>query len=1069
MVPDPPSPGFPPAGDPHADPALEQALREVRSLAGNRFEILGPLGRDLAGEFAFLARDPAQDRLAVLKRAPGTSGELTVIDRLDSSVPPPAGGCPVCQAPFAGWEPFCPECGADVTGSLGSPGPGVSRDQLLAAVREAAVGLDVLGYMPRARGGASVYFAREGHGGAIVALRLDQEVDPGKRSRVTVAATRMMRPKLLYGTVSGEAREGVGPSLAGSRPPWTPVPSPFGATAGASPGARVCPNCGETFGPEHRFCPKDGATLRTQGPVQDLVGQVIAERYHILSKLGEGGMGRVYLAEHVRMGRRCAVKVMNPSLLYDPDSVSRFNREAANASGISHPNVVAIYDFGESNDVVYLAMEYVEGESLAGLLERERALSESRAADIARQVADGLSAAHELGIVHRDLKPDNVMLSRSRSGRDIVKVVDFGIAKATRGGRQTVTRTGYVVGTPAYMSPEQILGDALDPRSDVYSLGCILYEMLTGGRAFADASGEVSIRQRLTEPPPRPRQLKHGLSARLDGIVTKAMARGPEQRFQTAAEFRDALAALPVTPAAKPGKGWWRWGRSAESGESQAHESRAGAEAFTAPVPLGWSEVGQVAPKPPVLGATALRHRSARPSGGKGVWVAVAGGTAVLLALGGAWWLWPRPEEPVAMTSNKIVVEPSRPSPPAPEPPPPAAPDAGTLWIGEPPPGARVTVDGADAAVALDGSLTLPFGPHTIVVEAPGYRTVTRSVVVDSTRTDSLRLRYSQVSTAPRTQAPAPEVSSPEPPSAPPPAPPAAPGSGRVSIAGSLPPNAEISVEGTVLPLENGVVEIAPGEHWFKVSAAGYRPDSALLEVRKGAETVWQPPHLQRMPEVEATLTVMITMPDTTIAPGGVVQVEAAVKDQSGTYLDRPISWESSNSKVVSVGDDGRLTAAGPGRAYVRARSGNGVDSTLVTVPAPRVPKPPPGQPARAIPAVPTGEDIQKAIAACSAALGSGNERQIVQAYKAQTAQDITNLRKILDVALRKESDFKAAPVDQAPPTLKGTEASLPFRFTWRNNAGVNKRKDVAFQVELGKSAEGWRLASCRATEKIGF
>jgi hypothetical protein len=1028
------------------------------------------LGRDLDGEFAFLARDPTQGRLVVLKCAPGARSELTVIDRLDSSVPPPAGGCPVCQTPFAGWDPFCPECGADVTGSIGTPGPGVSREQLLAAVREAAVGFEVLGYMPRARGGASVYFAREGHGGAIVALRLDQEAGPASRSRLTVAATRMMRPKLLYGTVGGEGREAGAPSVGGSAPPWTPVPSPIGATAGPAPGVRVCPNCGGTFGPEHRFCPKDGATLRVQGSSQDLVGQVIAERYHILAKLGEGGMGRVYLAEHVRMGRRCALKVMNPMLLYDPDSVSRFNREAANASGISHPNVVAIYDFGESNDLVYLAMEYVEGESLGGLLERENALSEGRAADIARQVADGLSAAHELGIVHRDLKPDNVMLSRARSGRDVVKVVDFGIAKATRGGRQTVTRTGYVVGTPAYMSPEQILGDALDPRSDVYSLGCILYEMLTGGRAFADASGEVSIRQRLTEPPPRPRQLKQGLSSKLDGIVTKAMARAPEQRFQTAAEFRDALAALPVTPAAKPAKGWFSWGRSAPSTEqpSPAHESRAAAEPFTAPVPLGWSEVGQVAPKPPVLGATALRHRSTRPSGGKGAWVAVAGGAAALLLLGGAWWLWPRAEEPVAMTSDKIVVEPSKPLPSAPEPPPPA-PNVGRLWIGEPPPGARVTVDGAEAAVAIDGSLTLPAGTHTIVVEAPGYRTVTRSVVVDSSRTDSLRLRYSQVSAPPPARAPEPEAARPEPPSAPPPGPPSAPGAGRVSIAGSLPPNAEISVQGTVLPVENGAIEVAAGEHWFKVSAAGYRPDSALLEVRKGAETVWQPPHLQPLPAVEPTLTVMITMPDTTIAAGGVVQVEAAVKDQSGTYLDRPISWESSNSKVVSVGDDGRLTAAAPGRAYVRARSGNGVDSMLVTVPAPRVPKPPAGVAAPAVPAVPTGEDVQKAIAACTAALGSGNERQIVEAYKAQTAQDITNLRKILDVALRGESDFKAAAADNGPPALKGTEASLPLRFSWRNNAGVNKKKDAAFRVELAKTAEGWRLASCRATEKIGF
>jgi hypothetical protein len=272
-----------------------------------------------------------------------------------------------------------------------------------------------------------------------------------------------------------------------------------------------------------------------------------------------------------------------------------------------------------------------------------------------------------------------------------------------------------------------------------------------------------------------------------------------------------------------------------------------------------------------------------------------------------------------------------------------------------------------------------------------------------------------------------------------------------------------------VLPVENGVIEVVAGEHWFKVSAAGYRPDSTLLEVRKGAETVWQPPHLQPLPVVEPTLTVMITMPDTTIAAGGVVQVEAAVKDQSGTYLDRPISWESSNPKVVSVGDDGRLTAAAPGRAYVRARSGSGVDSMLVTVPAPRVPKPPAGVAAQAVPSVPTGEDVAKAIGACTAALGSGNERQIVEAYNAQTAQDITNLRKILDVALRSESDFKAAAADPGPPALKGTEASLPLRFSWRNNAGVNKKKDAAFRVELAKTAEGWRLASCRATEKIGF
>jgi len=161
------------------------------------------------------------------------------------------------------------------------------------------------------------------------------------------------------------------------------------------------------------------------------VGQVVADRYHIVKKLGEGGMGQVYLGEHVKMGRRSAIKVMNPSMVHDPDAVARFNREASNASRITHPNVCAIYDFGETPDgLIYLAMEFIEGEPLTDLLEREGALPVPRATDIFLQTAEALQAAHDLGIVHRDLKPDNIMLTRRKSGGDTVKVVDFGIAKA---------------------------------------------------------------------------------------------------------------------------------------------------------------------------------------------------------------------------------------------------------------------------------------------------------------------------------------------------------------------------------------------------------------------------------------------------------------------------------------------------------------------------------------------------------------------------------------------------------------------------------------------------------------
>jgi len=214
-------------------------------------------------------------------------------------------------------------------------------------------------------------------------------------------------------------------------------------------------------------------------------------------------MGRVYLAEHVKMNRQCAIKVMNPSLIHDDDSHQRFAREASSAASILHPNVAAVFDYGEADKIVYLVMEYVDGESISTIVAREGALDARRAIDIARQVADGLHAAHELGIVHRDLKPDNIIVTRNKSGKEIPKVVDFGIAKAVTDSREDgLTQSGLVIGTPEYMSPEQLLGDPVDARADIYSLGCILYQMLTGQPAFAAESREQMIRRRLHEAPP---------------------------------------------------------------------------------------------------------------------------------------------------------------------------------------------------------------------------------------------------------------------------------------------------------------------------------------------------------------------------------------------------------------------------------------------------------------------------------------------------------------------------------------------------------------------------------------
>jgi serine/threonine-protein kinase len=326
---------------------------------------------------------------------------------------------------------------------------------------------------------------------------------------------------------------------------------------------KICPVCATEYGDDVRFCPNDGQTLRSSGPTQDLVGQVLADRYHIMKKLGEGGMGQVYLAEHVKMGRRSAIKVMNPSMVHDPEAVARFNREAANASRISDAHVCAIYDFGETPEgLIYLAMEFIEGEPLTELIRQEGALPVPRAADIAIQVAAALQAAHDLGIVHRDLKPDNIMLTRGRDGADAVKVVDFGLAKAVGGeaGGQKVTKTGLVVGTPEFMSPEQLSGDKLDGRTDVYSLGLVFFNMLTATLPFPADSVQEAMIKRLTDEPAELLEVRPDLHfpAGLQQILDTALARNPVDRYQSAAKFahdlaavaglsRDGGAGLPVT------------------------------------------------------------------------------------------------------------------------------------------------------------------------------------------------------------------------------------------------------------------------------------------------------------------------------------------------------------------------------------------------------------------------------------------------------------------------------------------------------------------------------------------
>jgi eukaryotic-like serine/threonine-protein kinase len=312
---------------------------------------------------------------------------------------------------------------------------------------------------------------------------------------------------------------------------------------------KTCPICGVTYSDTNAFCPADGTTLRADESNGDLIGTVIADRYLISKLLGEGGMGRVYLASHVRLPQQAAIKVLHPSMVQDSAAVARFNREAANAARIEHDRVARVFDFGEtSNGLVYLAMEFVPGRSLASILEETPALPPVRAANLVFQVAEGLDAAHRMSIVHRDLKPDNIMVITDESGVDRAKVVDFGIAKvvdaAAAKGTQ-LTQAGTAIGTPQFMSPEQVFGEQLDARSDVYALALVGYQLFTGILPFDSSTPERALTARIVSDPKTLADAAPDIAwpPALQDAFNRALAREPAERTSSALDFADAVVA----------------------------------------------------------------------------------------------------------------------------------------------------------------------------------------------------------------------------------------------------------------------------------------------------------------------------------------------------------------------------------------------------------------------------------------------------------------------------------------------------------------------------------------------
>jgi serine/threonine protein kinase len=284
----------------------------------------------------------------------------------------------------------------------------------------------------------------------------------------------------------------------------------------------------------------------------DLVGATLNNTYAVERLLGEGGMGRVYLARHLRIAqKRVAIKVLHGELSSNPQVLARFQREAESAAAISHPNVVTVLDVDVTpRGMPYLVCEYLEGVDLSDHLREVKRLDVPDAVSITRQLCRGLAAAHERGVIHRDLKPPNIFLvgdfSKGAPSHLFAKVLDFGLSRFNASeGEQNLTKTGFIMGTPSYMAPEQARGQRVDQRADVYGLGTILYTVLTGHAPYEEETPQATILALLNSEPPRPRSLMPSIPPHVELIIERAMAKNPDDRYPDMAAFEAALDALP--------------------------------------------------------------------------------------------------------------------------------------------------------------------------------------------------------------------------------------------------------------------------------------------------------------------------------------------------------------------------------------------------------------------------------------------------------------------------------------------------------------------------------------------
>jgi len=315
---------------------------------------------------------------------------------------------------------------------------------------------------------------------------------------------------------------------------------------------KCCPACKQTFGDEMEFCGVDGTALEPK--VQDdvkpdpLIGQTIKGRYRITKKLGEGGMGAVYLAQQASIGRKVALKLLHGAYSTNHEFIARFRREAHLAASLNHRNIVTIHDFDQEEDgSLFIVMEYVDGQSLSEVIRRDGSLVIGRAVRLGLQTAEGLGAAHRAGVIHRDIKPDNIMIVGS-GGDEEVKLMDFGIARLRdREAGTQLTETGRIMGTPSYMAPEQIEGGEISERTDIYALGIVLYEMLSGVAPFRAPTPRGVLIKHLIEAPASLRKLRREIPLSVEKMVMQALEKKPEARQSKMEELAQGLRQAEAT------------------------------------------------------------------------------------------------------------------------------------------------------------------------------------------------------------------------------------------------------------------------------------------------------------------------------------------------------------------------------------------------------------------------------------------------------------------------------------------------------------------------------------------